>query len=67
MWNTNAAKTVSDTDKLEISSDALELYTEKQEIRTDKIEDIRSRIAAGSYMVNSTDIVDKMMQSVGLI
>lgn len=48
-------------DKVEISEDAMELYTEKQDIRMDKVEDIKQRIALGSYMINSTDIVEKML------
>lgn len=64
--NTKIEKPAMQTDKLEISQDAFELYSEKQDIRVDKVENIKSRIASGSYMINSTDIVDKMMQSVGI-
>lgn len=53
-------------DKVEISDNAFELYSEKQDIRADKVRDIKSRIAEGSYYVNSTDIVDKMMKSIGM-
>ncbi len=51
-------------DKVEISDNALELYSEKSDIRADKVTDIKNRIAAGSYYVNSTDIVDRMMKSI---
>lgn len=64
--NTKIEKSAMQSDKLEISQDAFELYSEKQDIRVDKVENIKSRIASGSYIINSTDIVDKMMQSAGI-
>lgn len=60
--STKAVKQSASTDSLEISNDAFELYIEKQDVREEKVQDIKSRIAAGSYMINSTDIVDKMME-----
>lgn len=64
--NTKIEKPAMQADKLEISQDAFELYSEKQDIRIDKVENIKSRIASGSYIINSTDIVDKMIQSAGI-
>lgn len=53
-------------DKVEISDDAMELYSGNKDIRLDKVKDIKNRIAMGSYTINSTDIVDGMMRSAGL-
>ncbi|MCX7714797.1 MAG: flagellar biosynthesis anti-sigma factor FlgM [Clostridia bacterium] len=62
-YNNVSEKRNAAGDTVEISSDAMELLAESEDLRTEKIEDIKQRIASGSYAVNSTDIVDKMIAS----
>lgn len=57
-------KTSFSMDKVEISSDAIELYSEKQDIRTDKVEELKSRIESGNYYISTADIVSGMMRPV---
>lgn len=59
----------STTDKIEISSFGKELQIAKQavanssDVREDKVADIKSRLANGTYNVDSATFADKLLES----
>ena len=61
---TSVDKSESTKDTVEISKEAMNLLSDNSEIRSDKIANIKNRIAEGSYYIHSTDVVDKMLQNV---
>lgn len=60
-------------DKLEISQAAKSCQTAREavkkasDVRMDKVEDIKERMAAGTYNVSSEDIADKLLMGMNTI
>jgi len=57
-------KSEKSVDTVEISEEALNLLSDSSELRDEKITSIKNQIAEGSYYINSTDVVDKMMKNI---
>lgn len=64
----SSKKSVSKTDKLEISQAGKDYQVAKQavsnapDIRQDKVEDIKQRLANGTYNVSDEDLADKLLE-----
>ena len=59
-----AAKQQAATDKVELSSYMPVVARSKQrreDIRTDRVEELRTQIASGTYQVSSQDLAEKML------
>ncbi|MDO5381213.1 MAG: flagellar biosynthesis anti-sigma factor FlgM [Eubacteriales bacterium] len=69
----STAKTSSASDKFEISDTAKTYQTAKSavnaasDVRMDKVNDIKARMAAGTYNVSSEDVADKILNSVSTL
>lgn len=69
----NIAARKSEKDKYEIS-DTAKLYntaktavSKASDVRTDKVNDIKARIAAGTYNISSQAVAEKMLSSVSTL
>jgi len=66
----NTEKTTKETDQVKISEKAIEFQFSLQkikdveEIRLGKVEDIRSRIKAGTYEIDGDKIAEKILESI---
>ena len=64
----SSKKSVSQTDKLELSQAGKDYQVAKQavsnasDIRQDKVEDIKQRLANGTYNVSDEDLADKLLE-----
>ncbi|MGB8454221.1 MAG: flagellar biosynthesis anti-sigma factor FlgM [Anaerocolumna sp.] len=75
VYQTNAVKKIaktsgnSTTDQLEMSRTAKDYQVARQavagtqEVRTDKINDIKSRLESGTYNISMEEVADKMVES----
>ncbi|MGN0318271.1 MAG: flagellar biosynthesis anti-sigma factor FlgM [Lachnospira sp.] len=65
-----STQTAQVSDKFEISDMAKTYSTAKAavkaapDVRMDKVEDIKARMAAGTYNVSSKDVADKILNSI---
>lgn len=65
----SGAGAASKADKIELSREAkdfqvaLQAYRELPEIRESKVEEIKSKIAAGTYSVDAEQVADKIVES----
>ena len=59
-------KSININDTVEISEDALKMLSNEDDVRSEKIANIKDKIAKGTYEVNTARIADKMIKNISL-